>query len=208
MYRRLFESYERLAGDADAVFEKIKSEAQGLVRCRQGCADCCHAAFGLFLIEAAYLQWRFQGLDRKTRRPALTRCSKADRELEKLQKKFIEDNSAGHDKGIDLSLVRIRCPLLSDDLSCDLYTYRPITCRVYGIPTSADGNSRVCPRSGFDEGSRYTTFDLGAAERILYGLSRRMLGSSPHGDVEKSGLLVSVSKAIKTPLEDLIAGRL
>ena len=33
------------------------------IRCERGCSDCCHAVFGLFLIEAAHLKEQFEKLD-------------------------------------------------------------------------------------------------------------------------------------------------
>ena len=35
--------------------------------------------------------------------------------------------------------IKCRCPLLGDDDRCLLYQARPITCRLYGVPTAIAG---------------------------------------------------------------------
>lgn len=202
----LFEEYERLAKTADAAFAKIRTDFREKVHCVHGCADCCHAAFGLFFVEAAYLRMRFQELDRKKRRAVLNRCAKSERQIERLGKEMSVASGKTGAGELDLSTIRIKCPLLSDEHLCELYSARPITCRVYGIPTSSGGKAMVCPKAGFEKGYGYPAFDLGEAQRVLYDLSVRLLSLKSAG--EKASLLISVSKALATPLEDLMAGRL
>ena len=99
---------------------------------------------------------------------------------------------------------RVRCPLLEDE-ACRLYDHRPITCRVYGIPTVIQGKARVCSRAGFRGGKTYPAFNLDAVQRELYALSRELLVRSGEPDAEKAALLISVSKALQTPIEEMIA---
>ncbi len=143
-------------------------------------------------------------MDRKSRRSILARCEKADKELERIKTLAA---ARGLDGALDLSSIRIRCPLLSEDMRCLLYRVRPLTCRLYGIPTGANGRIMVCPRSGFERTGHYPAFDLGAAQRLLYGMSLSLPGLGPEAP-EKAKLLITVSKALSTPLEDLLAGRL
>jgi len=206
MANALFEEYERLVKTADAAFTKIRTDFREKVRCAHGCADCCHAAFGLFFVEAAYIRMRFQELDRKRRRAILNRCAKSEREIARLGKKMTGTSGEAGAGEVDLSTIRIKCPLLSDDHLCELYSARPITCRVYGIPTSSGGKAMVCPKAGFEKGYGYPAFDLGEAQRVLYDLSVRLLALKSAR--ETASLLISVSKALATPLEDLMAGRL
>ncbi len=206
MQDRLFDEYERLAKTADAAFAKIRTDFREKVMCRHGCADCCHAAFGLFFVEAAYLRMRFQELDRKRRRAILARCAKSDLQLDRLRRKMAGAGSGTQAKEVDLSLMRIRCPLLSEDQLCDLYSARPITCRVYGIPTSSGGKGMVCPKSGFEKGHDYPAFDLGEAQSVLHDLSYKLLDRRSAGG--KASFLISVSKALGTSFENLISGEL
>ena len=40
-------------------FAKVKEQFPDAVKCREGCADCCHALFDITLIEALYVNTRF-----------------------------------------------------------------------------------------------------------------------------------------------------
>jgi len=204
----LFKRYEGLVVRADRAFERMRQAHGDRVRCRPGCDDCCHAVFGLFLIEAAYLKRQFDSLGRKERRAALVRGAKADRDLARMEDR-LRESAGDKDTGPDsLARERIRCPLLNDGHECILYTHRPVTCRVYGIPTSIQGRSRVCGMSGFGDGGSYPAFDLDAAFRELFAMSRELLLSAGSDDTESASLLISVSKAVSTPLEDLARGNL
>ena len=107
-----------------------------------------------------------------------------------------------------LAKERILCPLLDENDECILYHRRPITCRAYGIPTKIQGSSRVCGKSGFKSGEKYPVFDLDNVYKELHLLSQELLTQKKHDDLEKASLLVSVSMAISTPIEDIITGNL
>lgn len=70
MLKSLFKGYQGLVAATDQAFEKMQWNFGEFIRCRPGCSDCCHAPFGLFLIEAAYLKTHFDRLYRKGRREA------------------------------------------------------------------------------------------------------------------------------------------
>ena len=84
----LFQRYEALVIKADKAFEKMANDYSGCVKCERHCSDCCHAVFGLFLIEAAYLKHHFNALDRKERQAATLRGNKTDKDFEELGKKI------------------------------------------------------------------------------------------------------------------------
>jgi len=201
----LLERYEHLAARADQAFQKMLQDHPECIKCRPYCSDCCHALFGLFLIEAVYIKRRFDELGRKKRRAALLSGDKADRDLKRLEKEM-RKNGGSSEMGTEaLAKERIRCPLLDEQQECILYPYRPITCRVYGIPTSIQGKARVCGISGFKKGKSYPAFDLDGAYQKLHSLSRELLKGAGGRDIYKASFLISVSKAIRTPLEDLVA---
>ncbi|HBF43865.1 MAG TPA: hypothetical protein DDW42_09635 [Desulfobacteraceae bacterium] len=202
-FTHILKKYELQAARADDAFEKMQESYGTYVKCLPGCSDCCHAIFGLFLVEAVYLQIHFSQLERRKRRPAILRADKMERNFEKLEKKFHKQNSCTQLSNELIARERIRCPLLDDTQKCILYHYRPITCRVYGIPTVVQGKAHVCGISGFKKGEPYPAFDLGEVQRELYKLTRELLD----GNAEKASLLISVSKAIKTPVEAIISGR-
>ncbi len=200
----LFEPYDKLVRAADQSFANMVQEFPDRVRCEPGCADCCHALFGLFLIEAVFMKRDFDQLDEDVRTAALQRGEEADRALEKLEETLRTFKDDPQMISYSMARARIRCPLLNDDDACILYPYRPITCRVYGIPTRVRGVPRVCGRSGFENDPTYPLFDLDDVHRELHQLSRELLERAGGKDPERATLLVSVSKAIQTPVEALI----
>lgn len=201
---RLYEAYESLAAGADAAFRRMHEEYARCIRCRRACSDCCSAVFGLFPIEAAYLKARFDNLPRKLRRAAWMRAEKADRDLIRLGDRL---KAAPKDPEANLHVLareRVRCPLLDEGRECILYAYRPVTCRIYGIPTLIQGKVRVCGQSGFAKGTAYPVFDLDMVYGELHALSGELLKAMASPDLSKASLLYAVSKVIRTPVRELI----
>ena len=204
----LFRSYELLVDKAEAAFQGMQKDHSSCIKCEPHCSDCCHAIFGLFLIEAGYLKEHFDELTNEEKRAALLRCEEAEKSLERLQKMLQAHEGDPQMQAYIMSRERIPCPLLNENQDCILYPYRPITCRVYGIPTKVQGKARVCWKAEFKKDERYPVFDLDGVYRDLYLLSTELLKSAGKDDPEKASLLFSVSKAITTSLEDLLRQKL
>jgi hypothetical protein len=66
------------------------------------------------------------------------------------------------------------------------------------------GKAHACGNAGFKDGESYPSFNLDEVQRELYLLSRELLDRAGRKDLERASLLISVSKAIKTPFKDLI----
>jgi Fe-S-cluster containining protein len=203
----LFQTYELLVDKAEAAFQEMQKEHGSCIKCEAHCSDCCHAVFGLFLIEAGNLKEHFDKLTDEEKKAALVRCEQAEKSLERLQNMLREHEGDPQMQAYIMSRERIPCPLLKEDQECALYLHRPITCRVYGIPTKVQGKARVCWKSEFKKDERYPVFDLDGAYRELYFLSTELLKGAGE-DTEKASLLISVSKAITTPLKDLLLQKL
>ena len=202
--KHLFERYELLVAGADKAFSKMGEDYAECIKCRPHCSDCCHAVFGIFLIEAVYLKHCFDGLEAKKRDAVFARGEKSENKIAELQNRLKSLDNDPNKASLALARERIRCALLDDGDECILYTSRPITCRVYGIPTAIQGRAHVCGKSAFDRSEVYPTFDLDSVYRELYSLSRELLEAHGSEDLEKASLLISVPKVIKTPQEDLL----
>ncbi len=199
----LFRSYELLVDKADAAFQKMKEEHGPQMACELHCSDCCHAVFGLFVIEAAYLKEHFDHLEPKRKKEALMRCNETERGLRRLEKKIEVHQEDPEMLASILSKERIRCPLLDGDQGCVLYEHRPITCRVYGIPTKIQGKARVCGKTKFQKGLSYPAFDLDGMYKYLFELSKELLTMAGSKDPDRAALLVSVPRAISVGLDEL-----
>lgn len=201
----LLEPYDSIVQKAGQGFQRMESEYPDCIKCEPHCADCCHAVFGVFLVEAVFLKHDFDKLDESKRAAALERAEEAARELEVLERTLREFEGDPQMMAYSMARARIRCPLLDDKNECILYSYRPITCRVYGIPTMIHGKPRVCDKTGFKKEASYPAFNIDGAHRELYDLSKNLLESAG-GDTEKALHLHSVAKVIKTPVEEMIDG--
>ncbi len=201
----IIERYKHLIRKADKAFSETAEKYPDLVKCELHCADCCHAMFGLFMIEAYYLKREFDRLPENVRKSALKRADEADKELAGIEKRFREERERSEKTPKhSLSAIRIRCPLLDGKEECILYDSRPLTCRVYGIPTSIHGKAHVCHKSAFKPGEYYPVYNLDEAYQELYYLSRQLLGWEGGKNLDKASLLISVSKCISTPADQLI----
>ena len=200
----LFHNYELIVDRAEAAFQQAQDQHGECIKCDLHCSDCCHAVFGLFLIEAAYIREHFEHLSADIKKEVLLRAEKADRDLEKLQKILKTFENDPQMSTYTMARERIRCPLLDESDECVLYHRRPVTCRVYGIPAKIQGKGRVCGKAAFEKGASYPVFDLDGAYRELFLLTQELLLKGGEDNQEKASLLISVSRALRTPLEETI----
>jgi Fe-S-cluster containining protein len=161
----MFKDLENLFDFADRAVADVRERYSKEVRCKKGCTDCCYAVFDVSLIEALYIRRHFDSLGRKQKRSALNIAKKALNSWDQLVT-----------AKADLSLARIRCPLLTDSGECVCYKTRPINCRTYGIPTVIGDRSHVCGLSGFEQGKTYPTLNLASLQKRLYELSVALEG--------------------------------
>jgi len=205
-----FKKYEDIVMTAETVFDRVKKQYPEYVVCQVGCSDCCHALFDLTLIEAMYVAHqfnrKFQGADREK---LIEKANRSDRELYKIKKKAYKDFEAGKSEDdilMEMAETRSRCPLLNEADQCDLYEYRPITCRFYGIPTAIAGTGHTCGKSGFVTGEQYPTVNLDILFRKLYELSAEFVTEVKSKYVKMSDILVPVSMAMLTEYDEVYLG--
>jgi Fe-S-cluster containining protein len=201
-----FHNYELLVDKAEAAFHNVKEKYGECVKCELHCSECCNAVFGVFLIEALYIREHFEHINEDQKPGIIERAKLADMAIEDLQKKLKTFEDDPGMQAYTLSRERIRCPFLDDNDECVFYHKRPITCRVYGIPTKIHGKTRACSKATFKNGETYPILDLDSVYRDMYILSRDILeeAKAESKDEDKASLLISVSKVIQTSTDDLI----
>jgi Fe-S-cluster containining protein len=175
----VFEAYERLRHEADALFARVRESNPDCVRCREGCSDCCHALFDLSLVEAMYVNHAFlTAFDHGPRRSStMARAAQTDRELTRLKRDMYRAEKNGETPEAVMARaagLKVPCPLLDEDNRCLLYAVRPITCRLYGVPASIAGQAHVCGFSGFEKGRPYPTVHLDKIQSRLDEMSREI----------------------------------
>ena len=202
-----FEKYEALVAQADGVFDRVKNAYTDCVKCEEKCADCCFALFDLTLIEALYIHHKFNEKYQGTEKvELLEKSNRADRRIYKIKRKAYNDLQAGKNEGeilAAMALERVRCPLLNEQELCDLYEYRPITCRFYGIPTAIGGAGHTCGKSGFKQGEKYQTVNLDSVHSRLQQISAELLRDIQSKNIKLADLLVPLSSAVILDFDDV-----
>ncbi len=209
-FKPFFLKYESLVTVVETTFDKVQNEYSENVKCEPGCCDCCFALFDLTLIEAIYINnhfnEKFSGVEKLN---LIDRANRADRRTYKIKraahKEFLDGASEVEVLG-RMSLERVRCALLNEDNECDLYDNRPITCRLYGIPTSSSGMSHTCGKSGFLEGTKYPTVNMDQAYKQMYQLSEELVLASKSKNHKMGDMLVPVSMALLNDYTENLLG--
>jgi Fe-S-cluster containining protein len=205
-----FRRYEALVKLADQAFERVAKDHPECISCKIGCADCCHALFDLTLIEALYINHKFKEKFQGPEREALLQgANSADRQIARVKRHAVDDLQRGiGEKEIleELARKRVRCPLLSDQNSCNLYGYRPITCRFYGIPTAIGGVGHTCGVSRFKKGQRYPTVNLDLLHQQLQQISAELVRDMESKFIKLADILVPLSMALLTLYDEEYLG--
>lgn len=207
----IFDAYEQLTRRADDLFRQVSEQFPAEVACVRGCSDCCHALFDLSLVEAMALNHAFNarfgfGAERSA---VLSAAGEADRRAVRLKRGYYQRARQGATDEELLAMAasdRIRCPLLGPDDACVLYENRPITCRLYGIPTAIHGRAHVCPKCGFKAGGAYPTVALDRIQDQLADLSRKLAKALNSRFKELHTVYVPVSMALVTKYDDAYLG--
>jgi len=205
-----FKRYEALVATADAAFERVKKAHADCVKCGEKCADCCFALFDLTLIEALYIHHRFnEKFEGSAKIELLEKANRADRRIYKIKREAYKAFQAGKNEGeilAEMAFERVRCPLLNEKDLCDLYEYRPMTCRFYGIPTAIGGAGHTCGKSGFIQGEQYPTVNLDAVHGKLQQISAELLRDIKSKNIKLADLLIPLSSAMVMDFDEVYLG--
>ena len=130
----------------DAALTDAARRAGEWLVCREGCTQCCYGAFAINALDAARLQSGMQTL--RATEPALAAA------IEERARAWLA--SFGADFPGDLTTWKLgeteaererfenfaneaACPALDEATGrCDVYAWRPMTCRVFGPPIRVD----------------------------------------------------------------------
>ena len=205
-----FDKYEALVEKAEAAFDRVKASHSECVKCEEKCSDCCFALFDLTLIEALYIQHKFNEQFKGSARVELVeKANRADRRIYKIKRNAFKELQAGRNEGellAQMALERVRCPLLNEKDLCDLYDYRPLTCRFYGIPTAIGGAGHTCGKSEFKQGEQYPTVNLDVVHNQLQQISAELLRDIKSKNIKLVDLLVPLSSAMVMDFDEVFLG--
>lgn len=122
--------------------------------CRKGCSQCCIGAFAINQLDAARLRQGLTELERHDPKRAARIRERARISVVRIAGDFPGDPETGilaedqefEDRFLDFANDE-PCPVLDPETGeCELYAWRPLTCRVFGPPVRSgpEGGLGVC----------------------------------------------------------------
>ena len=96
--------------------------------------------------------------------------------------------------------------MLNDAEMCEIYDFRPVTCKLYGIPTAIGGEGYTCGLSGFEKGEKYPTVNLDKIQNKLLQLSAELAASIQSKYARLGEMLIPLSMALATVYDDEYLG--
>jgi Fe-S-cluster containining protein len=126
----------------DAALADAAQRAGDWLVCREGCTPCCHGAFAINALDSARLKTGIDALRVTERELAETIERRARMWIEAHGPEFPGDLATGLLGTTDEDQERFEgfaneaaCPALDESTGrCDVYAWRPMTCRVFGPP--------------------------------------------------------------------------
>ncbi|MBU0728793.1 MAG: YkgJ family cysteine cluster protein [Proteobacteria bacterium] len=207
--QEIFKKYHSLLEAVNSSFAQIKGAFPQEVHCRPGCVDCCNACFDISFIEAVYIRMNMDNVftESAERQRLFERADQAKKQFES-KLNSVEDEISRQDLLEKFSLWRVQCPLLNDQGECAMYEWRPVTCRVYGLPTAINGKGHVCGLSGFNKGEMYPTVKLDTIFDHLLKLSSTLGVNYPGIPEERGSKRFHIHEALTMDLDPGFEGDL
>ena len=136
----------------DAAFTEAARKSGEWLLCRPGCTQCCHGVFAVHQLDVERLREGVRYLKEQDPQRAARIRARATAAVAKLEPDFPGDIETGLLAEDDEAEARFEefaneepCPLLDPEAgTCDLYDWRPMTCRVFGPPIASEGGLGVC----------------------------------------------------------------
>lgn len=137
----------------DKALADVTRKSGDWLVCRPGCTQCCIGAFAISQLDAQRLRHGIDQLCQSEPERASRVRARAKTYVERICQDFpgdistgILEDSAEHDGRFESFANDEVCPALDPETgTCDLYAFRPMTCRVFGPPVrNDDGNLSVC----------------------------------------------------------------
>jgi|SRR5215813_11484072 len=138
----------------DAAFADAARRSGDWLVCRKGCTQCCFGAFAINQLDAARIREGLAQLERHDPQRAARIRARARESIARIAADFPGDPATGllsEDQSSEERFLDFAndepCPVLDPETgACDLYAWRPLTCRVFGPPVRSgpEGGLGVC----------------------------------------------------------------
>ncbi len=119
------------------------------MKCRRGCTQCCIGVFAINQLDALRLRQGLANLEQTDPARAAAVHRRVEHSIERLAPEFPGDSATGilddSDPAFEDFANDERCPVLDPATgTCDLYSARPMTCRVFGHPIRSEEGIGIC----------------------------------------------------------------
>lgn len=138
---------------ADATARAAKADGSSWLACRPGCTPCCHGVFRISMLDAERLRAALETLENEDKSRAEAIRMRAANLAAQLQPDFPGDPATGlldeederWEEFADLPQADGPCPVLDPATGrCELYSGRPLTCRIFGPPVKNEFGIGIC----------------------------------------------------------------
>jgi len=152
MSRSLANRDSRLVQIVDRALADAERRSGDWLICKPGCTPCCIGVFAIDQLDVLRLQEGMARLEIDDPERLARVRQRARESITRIGAEFPGDLATGLLGDDDEAAARFEefadfepCPALDPDRgTCDLYQWRPITCRVFGPPVQSDGGLGVC----------------------------------------------------------------
>ena len=149
---RLPRKDRQLVQIVDAALADVARRSGEWLACRVGCTQCCVGVFAISQLDALRLRHGLAELEHTHPERARALRKRVSESVNRLAKSFPGNLKTGILSDDEASLERFEefgndevCPVLSPETGeCELYSSRPMTCRVFGPPIRSEGGLGVC----------------------------------------------------------------
>jgi len=143
---------KKLVQIVDAALFDAEWRSGDWLICKPGCTPCCIGVFAIDQLDVLRLQEGLAHLDVTDPDRAARIRQRARESWERIASKFPGDRNTGILGDDDEAAEEFEefadyepCPALDPERgTCDVYAWRPITCRVFGPPIRSEGGLGVC----------------------------------------------------------------
>ncbi len=136
----------------DRALDDATARSGSWLACRPGCSQCCHGVFAITALDRLRLREGLTTLSQADPARASRVRERAEASLARLDADFPGDRITGvlgdspEDEARFASFANDEpCPALDPATgTCDLYTARPLTCRIFGPPVLSEDGLGMC----------------------------------------------------------------
>lgn len=135
---------------ADATRRAHTADGTSWLACRPGCTPCCHGVFRISALDAERLRQALAHTDPNRAQAIRLRAANLAHTLRphfpgNPETGALDPEDGTWDHFADLPEADAPCPVLDPATgTCDLYTARPLTCRIFGPPVQNEFGLGVC----------------------------------------------------------------